>query len=318
MTVEHWRSHAGLRRAVEKGEPLPDVFLVSRRDLRWYLDNQLTLPVDTLLDERGVDFGDVYSRDAAHGVQLRQPAAVHAVRRRAPGRLLQRRPRRLRRAWRPAGSTCRATRRRWNWDQFVAAAKFAARPSKGTKGVVGRADAARHRAVRVLRRRRPVRRRQRPDLAGVHRRGHPGRPADGAAAVPRPEGDADRGGAGRPFRADVVRAGQARHDHRQPGARPAAAERARPRLGRDRDPVDRGGATTGEITALCISQDRREPRDLGRLHGLRHQHRRGHRGRPSRLPPAGQPGGRVLRRLPPARRGPALGARSSTSRWAGW
>src|SRR5205085_7747738 len=50
VTVEHWRSHAELPRAVENGEPPPDVFLVSRRDLRWYLDNQLTMPVDTLLD----------------------------------------------------------------------------------------------------------------------------------------------------------------------------------------------------------------------------------------------------------------------------
>ena len=43
---------------------MPDVFLVSRRDLRWFTESELTRPVDTLLDERGVDFGDVYSRDA--------------------------------------------------------------------------------------------------------------------------------------------------------------------------------------------------------------------------------------------------------------
>ena len=32
---------------------LPDVFLTSRTDLRWLLDQELTQPVDELLDERG-------------------------------------------------------------------------------------------------------------------------------------------------------------------------------------------------------------------------------------------------------------------------
>src|SRR3954463_12473282 len=59
VSVQSWRDHDGLRRAIGDGEPLPDVFMISRRDLRWYTENQLTRPVDTLLDERGVDFGDV-------------------------------------------------------------------------------------------------------------------------------------------------------------------------------------------------------------------------------------------------------------------
>ena len=137
VTVEHWRTHAGLRRALEKGEPLPDVFLVSRRDLRWYLDNQLTRPVDTLLDERGVDFGDVYSRDAltAFSFDNRLQCMPYGV---APQVVYYNADlvdfeRMEARGFDVPGEP--GDRRRWNWDQFVAAAKFAARPSKGTKGV---------------------------------------------------------------------------------------------------------------------------------------------------------------------------------------
>ena len=38
--------------------------MVSRDDLAWLRDEELTQPVDSLMDERGVDFGDDYSRDA--------------------------------------------------------------------------------------------------------------------------------------------------------------------------------------------------------------------------------------------------------------
>ena len=137
VTVEHWRGHAGLRRAVEKGEPLPDVFLVSRRDLRWYLEQQLTRPVDTLLDERGVDFGDVYSRDAltAFSLDNRLQCMPYGV---APQVVYYNADlvdfeRMVARGFDVPGEP--GDRRRWNWEQFVTAAKFAARPGKGTKGV---------------------------------------------------------------------------------------------------------------------------------------------------------------------------------------
>lgn len=43
---------------------VPDVFLAGRGDLRGLLDRDLIQPVSLLLDERGVDFGDRFSRDA--------------------------------------------------------------------------------------------------------------------------------------------------------------------------------------------------------------------------------------------------------------
>ena len=108
---------------------------MSRRDLRWYPENQLTRPVDSLLDERGVDFGDVYSRDAltAFSSDNRLQCMPYGV---APQvmfyntALIDFEQMALR------GLDVPTDHRRWNFDQFTAAATFAARPSRSTKGVV--------------------------------------------------------------------------------------------------------------------------------------------------------------------------------------
>jgi multiple sugar transport system substrate-binding protein len=135
VTVSAWQHHDGLRRSIEEGRPLPDVFLVSRRDLRWYTESGLTVPVDALLDERGVDFGDVYSRDAieAFSSDNRLQCMPYGV---SPQVVFYNRAlvdfdrMALRGLDVPAED-----HRRFSWDQFVAAAKFAARPARGTKGV---------------------------------------------------------------------------------------------------------------------------------------------------------------------------------------
>jgi multiple sugar transport system substrate-binding protein len=133
VAVEHWKGHDGLRTAVERGDPLPDVFLVSRRDMRWYLDNQLTRPVDSLLDERGVDFGDVYSRDAltAFSSDNRLQCMPYGV---APEVVYVNEDLVDFEKMANRGLDVPSDHRRWSWDQFVAAADFAARPGKGTKG----------------------------------------------------------------------------------------------------------------------------------------------------------------------------------------
>lgn len=63
VTVTPYPSSGDLISAVESGEA-PDVFLVSRRDLLTLTENDLNRPLSDLLEERGVDFGDTYSRDA--------------------------------------------------------------------------------------------------------------------------------------------------------------------------------------------------------------------------------------------------------------
>ena len=90
VKVRAWPSHDDLLAAAPGRREVPDVFLVSReRPRRGCGTQELTQPVDDLLDERGVDFGDGYSRDALAGLQRRQPAAVHALRHLADGHLLQ-------------------------------------------------------------------------------------------------------------------------------------------------------------------------------------------------------------------------------------
>jgi multiple sugar transport system substrate-binding protein len=134
VSVNGWATHDGLRGAVEEGKALPDVFLVSRRDLQWFVESGLTLPVDTLLDERGVDFGDAYSRAAleAFSSDNRLQCMPYGV---SPQvvyyneALVDFERMELR------GLDVPGDNRRWNWDQFVAAADFAARPVRGTKGV---------------------------------------------------------------------------------------------------------------------------------------------------------------------------------------
>jgi multiple sugar transport system substrate-binding protein len=58
-----WADHEEALDAVLAGDA-PDVFMTARRDLLQVADSESTRPVSLLLDERGVDFGDRYSRDA--------------------------------------------------------------------------------------------------------------------------------------------------------------------------------------------------------------------------------------------------------------
>jgi multiple sugar transport system substrate-binding protein len=64
VKVESWPDHTSMLDAFKNGAPVPDVFLASRRDLLWLHQHQAVQPVDGLLDDRGVDFGDDYPRDS--------------------------------------------------------------------------------------------------------------------------------------------------------------------------------------------------------------------------------------------------------------
>ena len=66
-----WPNRAAMRSAIEGGAAVPDVFLASAQRPVWLLDEGYTQPVDDLLDERNVDFGDGYSRDALRVLQHR-------------------------------------------------------------------------------------------------------------------------------------------------------------------------------------------------------------------------------------------------------
>jgi multiple sugar transport system substrate-binding protein len=64
VNVEGWPNDAAMLASFRSGEPVPDVFLASRRHLDYLVHNQLIQPVDQLLDDRGFDFGDEYPRSS--------------------------------------------------------------------------------------------------------------------------------------------------------------------------------------------------------------------------------------------------------------
>ena len=63
VTLKSWPDHESALEDVLAGDA-PDAFLTSRIDLGQLVDAEALQPVSLLLDERGVDFGDRFSRDA--------------------------------------------------------------------------------------------------------------------------------------------------------------------------------------------------------------------------------------------------------------
>ena len=63
VTLKSWPDHESALKDVLAGD-VPDAFLTSRIDLGQLVDAEVLQPVSLLLDERGVDFGDRFSRDA--------------------------------------------------------------------------------------------------------------------------------------------------------------------------------------------------------------------------------------------------------------
>lgn len=136
VTIRSWPDHAGLMRTIENGGKVPDVFLVNRGDLATLEQKGLTQPVDELLDERGVDFGDGYARDALEAFSADNrlqcmpygisPMVIYYNKKLVDFTKMQARGLD---APDPEGANSR-----WTFDQFTAAAKFAARPLRHTSG----------------------------------------------------------------------------------------------------------------------------------------------------------------------------------------
>jgi multiple sugar transport system substrate-binding protein len=136
VTVVPYPDRAALEVAVEAGgKAAPDLFLATRDDLVWLRAGELNVPVDELLDERGLDFGDQYSRAAleAFSDDRRLQCMPYAIS-----------PRVMfyntdlidfeRMAARDLDVPS-VDNPRWTFDQFEEAARFSSRRRFGTKGV---------------------------------------------------------------------------------------------------------------------------------------------------------------------------------------
>ncbi len=120
--------------ALEAGEVDPDVFMASRRDLSRLREDDRTMPVDELLDERFVEFGDGYARDAllAFSADQRLQCMPFEV---SPTVVYYNTDLVDFERMRERGLDAPTTPGRWTFEQFAAAAEFATRPRRGTKGV---------------------------------------------------------------------------------------------------------------------------------------------------------------------------------------
>ncbi|GAB3772076.1 hypothetical protein GCM10027600_31110 [Nocardioides ginsengisegetis] len=137
VEVRSWPDHDGLIRAIRSGDDVPDVFMVSRGDLAWLQEQGLTQPVDAMLDERGVDFGDGYSREAlqAFSSDNRLQCMPYGV---SPMVIFYNKElidfdTMIARGLDAPDISHGATK--WTFEQFAAAAEFATRPRKGTHGL---------------------------------------------------------------------------------------------------------------------------------------------------------------------------------------
>lgn len=136
VKVLSWSSQEAERAALRAGGPVPDVFMLARGDLAWLGDQDLNEPVDELLDERGVDFGDGYSRDAlrAFAADNRLQCMPYGI---SPMVIYYNTElidfERMRERELAAPSDDEHTR--WSFEQFAAAADFATRPRTHTRGL---------------------------------------------------------------------------------------------------------------------------------------------------------------------------------------
>ena len=135
MAVESYPSREAFLGEVRETGEVPDVFLTAVRDLAWLEERNLLQPVDSLLIERGVDFGDLYSRDAvlAFSADSRlqcMPVGISPMVIYYNTELVD--FDRMEARGLPVPDERRVT---WNWDEFRAAAEFSSRPRRGTRAI---------------------------------------------------------------------------------------------------------------------------------------------------------------------------------------
>ena len=134
MRMTGYASREELMGEIRETGEVPDVFLASGRDLAWLQQEQLVEPVDSMLLERGVEFGDLYSRGAvlAFSADARlqcMPVGISPMVIFYNTELVDFEKMTARGLPAPAEGLS------WNYDQFVAAAEFASRPRRATRGI---------------------------------------------------------------------------------------------------------------------------------------------------------------------------------------
>ena len=134
VTLRTYADRADLLATLD-GPDQPDVYLASRRDLDGIVAAGQNYPLLELLDERGVDYGDGYSRDALLSFSIEDdlqcmPYGLDPTVIFYNTDLIS--FARMRQRGLPVPST---SLRAWSFDAFAAAASVATRPRQRTRGV---------------------------------------------------------------------------------------------------------------------------------------------------------------------------------------
>ncbi len=132
VTLQPW-SNAAQGSAALNSESLPDVFLAQRSDLAGLLLDERIQPVSNLLDERGVDFGDRFSRTAlqAFGADNVLQCMPYGI---SPQVVFYNTDLIDDEVMVQRGLSVPTRTDRWTFAQFEEAARFAARPKRRIRG----------------------------------------------------------------------------------------------------------------------------------------------------------------------------------------
>ena len=136
VALDAYDNHDELMAALDQGG-VPDVFMVSRSDLAKLQEEELTRPIATLLDDRGVDFGDDYSRAALEAFAADRelqcmpygisPMVIYYNEELVDFEAMAERGL-------DVPSNPNDDNARWTFEEFRAAAEYSTRPRRGTSG----------------------------------------------------------------------------------------------------------------------------------------------------------------------------------------
>ncbi len=132
VSVVAWPTTAQAHEAVVAGD-VPDVFVSSRGDLADLIAGEKVVPVGELLDERGVDFGDKFARDAveAFGSDAKLQCMPYSV---SPQVVFYNTDLIDFDKMRERGLNVPSKLDRWTWNQFSTAAQVATKPRRKIAG----------------------------------------------------------------------------------------------------------------------------------------------------------------------------------------
>ena len=138
IELQTWPSHDAFADALRREDKteVPDLYLVSRGDLAGVQEAGLNQPLLELLDERGVDYTDDYARDAllAFSADNELQCMPYGI---SPMVIYYNTDlidfERMRQLGLPAPED--DLHEEWTFEQFTAAAQFATRPRRDTRGV---------------------------------------------------------------------------------------------------------------------------------------------------------------------------------------